>query len=77
MADPQLFVRRRVRTRDHKVLGVLALFVGALAGRAILQATDAASTLGVGAGMRALIALAWLFVPAKAPKAAKKAQPGV
>lgn len=79
MADPKLFVRGRVRTRDHKILGVAALFIGAFAGRAVLQETSAAGALGVGTGMKVVIALSFLFVPAKAkspPAASKGDKPG-
>ena len=79
MADPKLFERRKVRTRDHKILGVGALFIGAFAGRAVLQETSAAGALGVGTGMKVVIALSFLFVPAKAnspPAVAKGGKPG-
>ena len=42
--------------------------LSALAGSASTQLTGAAAALGVGTGMRLLIALSWLFVPGKAPK---------
>jgi small neutral amino acid transporter SnatA (MarC family) len=69
MADPKLFdFRHLVKSRDHKVIGVVSLFIGAFIGRTILQFTSAGGTLGVGTGIRILIAFWWLFVPAKAPK---------
>jgi hypothetical protein len=53
MADPKLFnLRRMVISRDHKIFAVFALFFGAFVGRAILQSTSAAVTLGIGTGFR-------------------------
>jgi hypothetical protein len=74
MADPKLFeFRKLVRSRDHKIIAIAALFVGGFASRAILQEIGAAGTLGVGTGMRVLVAFSWLFVPSKAPKRSEKA----
>ncbi|KAI0746588.1 hypothetical protein C8Q80DRAFT_1176063 [Daedaleopsis nitida] len=72
MADPNLFkLRQSVISRDHKLIAIVALFLGGFVGRAIIDAAGAAATLGVGTGMRVLIALWWLFVPGKATKASK------
>jgi hypothetical protein len=72
MADPNLFqFRRGVISRDHKLIAILALFLGAFLGRALLQGAGAATTLGVGAALRGIIALSWLFVPAKPAKGTK------
>jgi hypothetical protein len=65
MADPKLFVRRSITTRDHKVAGVFALFLGGFLSRAILQTIGTPSSLGIATGLRVLIAFSWLFVPAK------------
>ncbi|KAH8116002.1 hypothetical protein DFH11DRAFT_1840503 [Phellopilus nigrolimitatus] len=65
MSDPKLFGRRFVNTRDHKFIAVFALFLGGFAGRAILDKVGSAGAFGVGTGIRFLIAIAWLFVPAK------------
>jgi hypothetical protein len=65
MAEPKLFHLRRVVSRDHKIVAVLALILGAFLGRALLQATGSAVTLGVGAALRGLIALSFLWVKAK------------
>ncbi|KAI8986794.1 hypothetical protein BD414DRAFT_487047 [Trametes punicea] len=72
MADPKLLnFRQRVISRDHKLIAILALFLGGFVGRAIIDAAGAASTLGVGTGMRVLIAVWWLFVPGKSGKTGK------
>lgn len=69
MADPRLFdVRHWVVTRDHKLIAALALFVGGFVGRALVDQIGAAGALGVGTGIRVLIALSWVFVPGKAPR---------
>ncbi|KAI0795617.1 hypothetical protein C8Q75DRAFT_711714 [Abortiporus biennis] len=66
MADPKLFqLRRHIISRDHKVIAIFALFFGGFVGRALIDKIGAASTLGVGTGMRVLIAVWWLFVPGK------------
>ncbi|KAI6012086.1 hypothetical protein BKA83DRAFT_4370004 [Pisolithus microcarpus] len=66
MTEPQLFhFRRLVKSRDHKVMAILFLFVGGFTGRAILDKIGSAGTLGVGAGIRFLVTLSWLFVPVK------------
>ncbi|KZT32176.1 hypothetical protein SISSUDRAFT_1055873 [Sistotremastrum suecicum HHB10207 ss-3] len=65
MADPNLFKRRFVLTRDHKVIGVVALFIGGFFSRALVDKIGAAGTFGVGTGLRVLIAFSWFWVPAK------------
>jgi len=68
MADPNLFnIRRIVISRDHKLMGIFALFIGGFISRAILQSIGSPSALGIGCGIRVLISLWWLFVPAKQP----------
>ena len=54
--------------KDKQVLDSSDYYFG-VALPAIIDAAGAAATLGVGAGMRLAIALCWLFVPGKAPKA--------
>ena len=44
---------------------VFALFVGGFVGRALIDQIGDAGTFGVGTGIRFLIALSWLGVPAK------------
>ncbi|KAI0249750.1 hypothetical protein BJV78DRAFT_1276033 [Lactifluus subvellereus] len=73
MADPKLFIARRVSSRDHKVIAVTSLFVGGFCSRAILQSIGSPASLGIGTGLRVLIALSWFFVPAKRPAASRKA----
>ena len=75
MADPKLFsLKWGVISRDHKIVGIFALFVGGFAGRAILDQIGSAGALGVGTGIRVLIAVWWLFVPGK-EGAAKSGKP--
>ena len=71
MADPKLFVSRPVATRDHKILGIAALFVGGFCSRAILQAIGSPASLGIAAGLRVVVALSWFFVPPKRTTATK------
>lgn len=65
LSDPKLFRPNFQITRDHKFLAVFALFLGGFVGRAILDQIGSAGAFGVGTGMRFLIAVIWLFVPAK------------
>jgi len=69
MADPKLFRPNWVITRDHKFIAIAALFVGGFVGRAIVDQIGAAGAFGVGTGIRVLIAISWLWIPAKKPKA--------
>jgi len=72
MADPKLFTRGFVLSRDHKLIAVLTLFVGGFVGRALIDQIGSAGTFGIGAGIRVLIALSWLWVPAKGASASAK-----
>ncbi|KAJ7572085.1 hypothetical protein C8J56DRAFT_1125730 [Mycena floridula] len=64
MTDPKLFnLRRKVITRDHKIIAALCLFLGGFISRAILGKIGAAGTLGIGAGIRFCVAFSWLFMP--------------
>ncbi|CCM06503.1 uncharacterized protein FIBRA_08773 [Fibroporia radiculosa] len=66
MADPNLFrLNRYIISRDHKVIGILCLFVGGFAGRALIDQIGSAGTLGIGTGIRVIISIWWLFVPGK------------
>jgi len=65
VGDPKLFhVAQRVAARDNRLLAVLFLLIGGIVGRALVDTLGAPATLGIGAGVRALIALGWLGVPA-------------
>ncbi|KAK1217253.1 hypothetical protein PQX77_020102 [Marasmius sp. AFHP31] len=73
MTDPSLFnLKRKVITRDHKLIAAGSLFIGAFVSRAILGQIGSAGTLGIGVGFRILITFAWLFVPAKQVKSSAK-----
>jgi hypothetical protein len=63
MADPRLFTLRFVKSRDLKVVAVVALFVGGFLGRTFLEKIGSANTFFIGTGFRAFIALWWLGVP--------------
>ncbi|KAJ6491296.1 hypothetical protein C8R47DRAFT_445518 [Mycena vitilis] len=65
MADPQLFFRRKIASRDHKMVALGALFGGALVARVLLSQMGAPAALGFGAGVRLLVAAGWLFVRGK------------
>lgn len=63
MADPDLFrLRRRMPSRDQKLLAIFAVFFGGFAGRAIVNQIGDTGALGVATGMRIVIAVGWLFV---------------
>lgn len=69
MAEPKLFkLRELVISRDHKIMAIGSLFFGGFLGRALLDVIGSAGTLGVGAGLRFIVTIWWLFVPAKAGK---------
>ncbi len=74
MADPKLFTRHRVITRDHKVIAIVALFLGGFIGRAILDKIGPAGAFGVGTGIRFFLTLTWLLIPAKPAKNAKEGE---
>jgi len=65
MTEPQLFhFYRLVISRDHKIIAIVALFLGALSGRSLLDKFGSVGALGVGTGVRLIITLWWFFVPA-------------
>lgn len=72
MADPKLFAARRVASRDRKLVAVSSLFIGGFCSRAILQVIGSPASLGIGTGLRVLVALSWFFVPEKRAVAPKK-----
>lgn len=65
VADPKLFIFKAVASRDHRILAIFALFLGAFLGRAILAEIGSAGALGVATGIRVLLAFGWLLVPSK------------
>ena len=66
MTDPKLLlINRRVLSRDLRLIAAFSLFLGAFFGRAILAKLGTAGTLGVGVGLRVVVAFAWIFVPKK------------
>jgi hypothetical protein len=69
MTDPNFFKRRYAPSRDHKIMAIATLFFGGFCGRCMIDTIGSAGTLGVGTGIRFLIALSWYLVPGKATKA--------
>lgn len=70
VADPKLLnLKKRIISRDHKLLAISGLFLGAFASRAILAEIGSAGALGVATGIRVFLAFGWLFVPSKSPGA--------
>jgi hypothetical protein len=66
VTDPGLLhIRKRVMSRDHRLIAAGTLFIGAFTSRAILAKLGTAGALGVGTGFRVLLTLLWLFVPPK------------
>ena len=64
VTEPYLFYfNQLVVSRDHKIIAIVSLFIGALLGRAILDNIGSAGALGVGTAMRFIIALWWFFIP--------------
>jgi len=69
MAEPSLFhIRRLVKSRDHKAMAIVFLFLGGFIGRALLDQIGSAGTLAIGTGIRFIIAAWWFFIPAKVKK---------
>ena len=68
VAEPQLFYRRRVPTRNRKLIGAAFIFFGGFVGRALLDQVGPAGALGVGTGLRVLVAGGWAFVPSQPQK---------
>ena len=57
-----------VPSRDHRIAAILLLFIGAFVGRILVNHVGSGATLGIGAGIRALVAISFWFVPAKVVK---------
>jgi hypothetical protein len=68
VAEPQLFYRRHVPTRDRKLIGAAFIFLGGFVGRALVDQVGPAGSLGVGTGLRVLVAVGWAFAPSKPQK---------
>jgi hypothetical protein len=68
MTDPNFFRRRYSPSRDHKIMAIATLFFGGFVGRCMIDKIGSSGTLGVGTGLRFLIALSWYFVPSKKAK---------
>ncbi|OAX34255.1 hypothetical protein K503DRAFT_803733 [Rhizopogon vinicolor AM-OR11-026] len=64
ISNPKLLhVRRLVTSRDHQILTVACFAAGGFAGRVLLDKIGSANTLGIGAGIRLIIGVWWLFIP--------------
>jgi small basic protein len=68
MGDPGLFFRKRVVSRDHKLIYASSIFIGGFVSRAILDKIGSPGALGVATGIRLLITFSWLFVQGKKAK---------
>ncbi|KAJ7609710.1 hypothetical protein FB45DRAFT_344546 [Roridomyces roridus] len=75
MVEPKLFWRSGGKGRDHKLLALGGLFVGAVVARLLVEEIGAPATLAVGAGVKLLVALGWMFVPEKGGNRAATTQP--
>jgi hypothetical protein len=65
VADPKLFYRGRVSSRDRKLIGAVFIFLGGFTGRALVDQIGPSGALGVGTGIRVVIGLSWIFIPGK------------
>jgi MFS family permease len=64
IADPKLFdIQRIITSRDHKIMAIASLFLGGCIGRVLVNNFGSAATLGIGAGIRLIISVWWLFIP--------------
>lgn len=59
-----------IPSRDHRTNAILMLFIGALVGRILVATIGGAATLGIGAGLKMLIAISFWFTPSKVVKKA-------
>lgn len=60
----------RVPSRDQKLVAIFMLFVGALVGRILVGELGGGPAFGIGAGLKALVAISFWFVPSKVTKKA-------
>lgn len=63
--EPSLLVPKRVPSRDIRVAGVAAVFIGAFASRGLLGVIGGDGTVGVLCGLRIISMIWWGIVPAK------------
>ncbi|GAA5900016.1 YoaK family protein [Sporobolomyces salmoneus] len=61
--DPKLFLPKLVKSRDHRLMAILAVFTGGMCSAAIVFATSSAVAFGVCSGLRIISMLTWLLVP--------------
>lgn len=61
--DPKLFAVGPSTARDHKVMAVFFLFLGAMISRTLIDVIDSPAVLGIGAGLRVIQVVGWLAVP--------------
>ena len=61
---------RRVPSRDHRANAILMLFLGAFIGRVLTGTIGGAATIGIGAGLKMLVAFTFYWVPSKVVKKA-------
>ncbi|GAA5881807.1 hypothetical protein JCM16303_006461 [Sporobolomyces ruberrimus] len=64
--DPKLFIPKLVKSRDHRLMAILAVFTGGMCSAAIVFASSSAVAFGVCSGLRVISMLTWLLVPAEA-----------
>lgn len=64
IADPKLFnIRRFVMSRDHKIIAIICMFFGGVAGRVLVDRFGAAATLAIGTCIRLVTTVWWFFIP--------------
>lgn len=63
VCDPKLFLMKSVKTRDHRLIACVGLFLGGLFGAALTHTIGASGTFGIAAGVRVLSAVSWFIVP--------------
>ncbi|KZV80261.1 hypothetical protein EXIGLDRAFT_756360 [Exidia glandulosa HHB12029] len=65
VSEPSIIkLNRRMLARDSWLLAVLFVLIGGIVGHALGNTIGDSSTLAMGAGIRVLIAILWLFAPA-------------
>ncbi|KDQ08582.1 hypothetical protein BOTBODRAFT_72306, partial [Botryobasidium botryosum FD-172 SS1] len=64
VTEPTWFKLDFLPRRDHKILGILLLFIGGFLGRVLVNTVGVSSALAIASGFRVVIALMWYLVPA-------------